>query len=125
MSQLAPLKTVEPVWVTDFWDGPLNGLALYEGRCHWFEVESFDPDHPPEIRKYILYPLTDDEIVAEEALHDLFRKHVGTHTDWDVRGTPDAVVRPQTEHAAFYDSAEAQRDRDYTTRPAIGWFRLS
>ena len=86
MSQLAPLKNVQPVWVTDFWDGPLNGLALYEGRCHWFEVESFDPDHPPEIRKYILYPLTDDEIVAEEALHDLFRKHVGTHTDWDVRG---------------------------------------
>ena len=97
---------------------------MYEGQSHWFEVASFDADDPPPTRRYVLYPLTDEEIAAEESLHDLFRAHVGTHTDWDVRGTPDAVVRPQPEHAAFYQSPEAQRDRNYTTRDAVGWFTL-
>ena len=57
-------------------------------------------------------------------MHELFRKHVGTHTDWDVRGSADAVVHPQSEWAGFYESAEANIDRDYTTRPAIGSFTL-
>lgn len=118
------LQGVTPVWITDYWDGPLQGLATYEERLHWFEVESFDPDDPPTVRTYALYPLSDDEVAAEEALHRLFRKHVGTHTDWHLRGTPDAVVHPESKWASFYDSAEAKRDRVYTTRPAVGRFTL-
>jgi hypothetical protein len=118
------LQGVEPVWITDYWDGPLQGLARYEGRLHWFEVESFNIDDPSAMRTYVLYPLSDQEIAAEEALHDLFRKHVGTHTDWELRGKPEAVVHPRSEWAGFYESAEAKRERDYSTRTAIGRFTL-
>lgn len=118
------LEAVTPVWITDYWDGPFEGLAMYEERLHWFKVESFDHDDPPPVRRYALYALSDDEIAAEEALHNLFRRHVGTHTDWNTRWTPDAAVRPQSEWAHFYESAGAKQERNYTTRPAIGWFTL-
>jgi hypothetical protein len=94
------------------------------GKASLVRGRSFDPDDPPAVRRYALYPLSDDEIVTEEGLHDLFRKHVGTHIDWEVRGTADAAVQPRSEWARFYESAEAKRDREYTKRSPIGWFTL-
>lgn len=118
------LHGVTPVWLTDYWDGPLEGLATYEGRLHWFKVESFDADDPPSVRTYVLYPLSEDEAADEEALHQLFQEHVGTHTDWQLRGTRDARVHQDSNWASFYDSPEAKRHRDYTTRPPTGRFTL-
>ena len=124
MSDLPLLEGVEPVWLTDYWDGVLEGLASYRGRGHWFRAEPFDPDEPPKVRRHRLYALTEEEAEAEHALHDLFRTHVGTHWDYAVGGTAEAVVRPKAEWAKFYESAEAQLERDYTSRPPVGWFTL-
>lgn len=65
VNDFAELEDVRLLWHTDYWDGPLAGLAHYNGRAYWFEVEAFDWDEPPAERRYLLYSLTDGELAEE------------------------------------------------------------
>jgi hypothetical protein len=122
MSESTRLEGVQLLWLADYWDGPIAGLARFAGREHWFEAEPFDWDDPPSERRYWLYALTDDEVEDEREWHGRFQQHVGTHTDYDISGARDiGAVRPRSEWSKFYDEYKRRPPRDYTSRQPVGW----
>lgn len=123
MNGFSELEGVRLLWHADYWDGPLAGLARYNGQDYWFEVEAFDWDDPPAERRYLLYSLTEEELAEEREWHHRFQEHVGTHTDYDARGHRDhAAVKPRSEWSKFYDEYEKRSKPDYTMRAPVGWF---
>jgi len=125
MSNGPRLEDVVLLWVYDYWDGPLAGLAHHAGRDYWFEIEAFDSDDPPIERHYFLFELTDQELADEKEWHHRFQQHVGTHTDYDTTGRRDlSGLRPVSEWPKFYDEFEKRPRPCYTSRAPVGWFTL-
>ena len=117
------MQAIEPpprlLWHCEYWDGPLSGIALHEGRKVWF----WCADDVQEHRLFHVFPLTDEEIAEEDRWHALFCEHVGTHTDYDEEGRRDVTaIRPHSEWNKFYDAAKDRPPRTYHEREAIGYF---
>jgi len=66
------------LWHCDYYDGPLSGMAEYEGEMVWFQCCN---DPVDGLRLFKLYRLSPEQIEAETARHESFRKHVGWHAD--------------------------------------------
>lgn len=108
------------LWYGDFWDGPMNGLCIYNDRKCWFEMIEESPDSPVDApRRFIVVNLSAQELADEEHWHDLFRSQVGTHMDV---GEPCPEVKPKALHREFYEVYSQRRKPDYLDRPALGWF---
>lgn len=68
------------IWHSGFWDGPLSGLAEYNGEKVWFDcVEDVDN----QIRRYAVYRLSTEELREVERNHKRFEKMVGYHCNHD------------------------------------------
>jgi hypothetical protein len=125
-------QDVELRWVSDYWDGPLSGLASWKGRDYWFEITESEPSEegewpPASLRRYWLIPLTDAELMKEWKKHRLFERHVGTHTCYrGNRRLVAAEVKPRAEWEVFYRQydPEDSRGRSYTQREAVRWFEI-
>jgi hypothetical protein len=112
------------LWHSNYYDGPLSGMALYEGKKVWFECDEWEHDNLYHMRTFNLYELSEEEIAEEEYWHELFRKHVGWHSDYGDRyaqcgaeGTSDG------NWDAFYKKAEKERPkRDYSKNKCLGTF---
>jgi len=111
-------------WHVSYWDGPINGVATYDGRDCWFEAEGFDwEDELPHSRRYLLYELTDEELAEERYWHERFRELVGTHTEYDEQGQRlSGEIRPPS--SDFDREYGRRRQPDYTSRTPIGWFAI-
>jgi len=68
------------LWHSDYYDGPLSGMALYNGEHVWFDCndDPFDGD-----RIYALYRLSTETKQELLRQHKLFEHHVGTHSNHD------------------------------------------
>ena len=115
---------VRLLWDHDWWDGPVSGLAEFEGNEYWYEAvwdpERDDWSHP---RRYVLRELTAAELEDEWQWHRLFEKHVSTmHCRHDA--APPSEVRPGGEWRTFYDAYGARRTRSYSERAVVAEFRL-
>lgn len=109
---------VRLLWHSGFWDGPINGLCLFQGRKCWFEM----CEDGASYRRFLVLELTAEELADEERWHALFREHVGTHTDY---GTDEAgVVHLRERWAAFYEPFGKRPRVDYSRNPAVGWFEV-
>ena|SRR5688500_3199456 len=86
----------------NYYDGPLSGVMLADdGNRYWFEVHPECDLH--DGYWYALYELTESEWYWEDQRHALFRKHVGTHCDYDENGRRDfRAVMPMPSWDAFY-----------------------
>ncbi|KAB1908822.1 hypothetical protein F8279_05765 [Micromonospora sp. AMSO1212t] len=100
---LPELVGVEIVELLDWYDGPLDGLALHEGREFWF---SAGPDWAPgEPRRLVLHAITAEQaarVRAEARQFEAFAAAAPADGDaweqaWDARST-------------------------YSEAPASGWF---
>src|SRR5262249_7558477 len=115
---------VRLLWYSGFWDGPINGMCLYKGRRCWFQLcaegEQADGSH----RSYLVLVLTKEQLDEEEFWHDLFRRKVGTHTDYDEDGKEAGQVLPGETWHEFYDEFAKRGAGDYSANPALGWFEL-
>lgn len=111
-----PSDEVTLLWHDRFWDGPWSGLCLYRGSKYYFRC--FDEtEDGPWYRRFALYELTAEQLSAEEAWHELFRRKVGTH--WE----PGGALRPQELHHEFYDAYRTWQQPDYeSVCPILGWF---
>jgi hypothetical protein len=104
------------LWHSNYWDGPLSGVMLWNGEKMWFEMfeekyverlmsdedwkewvdyykEKYneEPDEDDRIeydrpRYFKVYKLPEDIMSAIVHNHELFRTYVGTHTDYDLEG---------------------------------------
>lgn len=129
--QAAEAATEPPVvngrflYHSNYYDGPISGAMLAEtGERYWFDAH---PDADPYNTGYwyLLYELTPDEWELETRRHDLFRRYVGTHCDYDENGRRNlGGVNRSGEHDKFYDDPELGGYRrggqfDYTGRPPV------
>ena len=94
------------MWVTDWWDGPVEGMATYQGRDCWFRaIFDTDGDEWTSPRRCRLYELTPDERQRLRARHRLWEQHAGGgschHPD-----APDPALRPGWE--AFCQHADRE-----------------
>ena len=104
---LAELLDVEIVWVMDFYDGPVDGLARVDGRECWFfavadRQGSAVPSWP---RVLVAHELTIEQARRAWIEHDLFTAFAAGRGD-------------QEEWARAWDSRT-----DFSSTAAIGWFR--
>lgn len=90
------------VFVTSYYDGPLEGLVMVSDRLHYFALspEAADGGGP-----WLVFPLTDAEVARELRCKQLFERHVGT---WWSRDVPPGQRRVDTcEGSQSYEEAVA------------------
>jgi hypothetical protein len=117
--QYEELHNVGMKWTTDWWDGPLEGVAEYEGRlCYFFlDKEEWykDEEGDPVFTKYLLLvEFTKEQLDAELEQHKRFEKYVRK----DEETHPNINGR----HSKFYDWYKEQPDKDFSNNKVIGYF---
>ncbi|TQF12896.1 hypothetical protein FJV41_26625 [Myxococcus llanfairpwllgwyngyllgogerychwyrndrobwllllantysiliogogogochensis] len=113
-------EEVKLLWVSNFWDGPLEGMAEYRGeRCFYVVAEQELIAARDEMRRWVLYRLTPEQLGEEERWHALFVRHVGAHFDFTGTPAPEGA-HPHPER--FYEPYQAEyRPPLLGAGQALGW----
>jgi hypothetical protein len=124
LSGLPELSGVRKVWFSDWYDGPITGVALHDGHEYWFVMVTNDGgerwDFKPRI--YVLHRLTGEQLAQAWEMHRSFAE----------AGLPGCLHSPPCTVAgdAGGETLEALRDRwpeeqedGYMNAPMVGWFR--
>jgi hypothetical protein len=119
-----PRENVRLLWHSGFWDGPLSGMLEYDGEHCWFEMFSENEDDEQTwYRRFVILRLSPDQLADENRWHDLFRKHVGGHTDYDSeQKRSHDTIKSKEQWSQFYDEYKARPEPDYSSNLVIGWF---
>ena len=114
---------VQLLWHSDYWDGPRSGMLLYQQEQCWFQLLAENEESQEWYRRFAILRLSFDQLVEENRWHELFRRCVGTHTDYNHdEERIIGAVRPQECHAEFYDAYGKRLPRDYSLCEVLGWF---
>jgi hypothetical protein len=150
----------------NYWDGPLSGVCLWNGKKQYFnamhedmnsymeewpeweryckenDIDIYEDDDGDEKyyythRVFLVYETPGEIMDIIQENHDLFRKHVGTHTDYNEDGHrgqgarislradhPEDIgnLRPYSEHDKFYKSEKKQAKMDLKNWEILGKF---
>jgi hypothetical protein len=90
----------------------------------WYEmITESEDDTLKWYRRFAVIRLKPEQLMDEKYWHDLFRRHVGTHTDYgdDERRTLGAVL-PKDGWNEFYDRYQKRPKPVYSMNPILGWF---
>ncbi len=143
------------LWHSNYWDGPLSGVILWEGEKCWFDYADEEyveiPLTEEELKEWAEYEgITVDEIEEDDKIdydryryfnvyrvpkevmgvieynHELFRKYVGTHTDYDENGCRHHNLVDSGEHHKFYNNRKSHKkwEKDLDNWEKIGEFEL-
>jgi len=127
---------IELKYHSGYWDGPLSGVCLYQGERLWFNsVHDYhsktEEDKYLDMRIYALHRLTVEEWKQEDYWHDLFKKHVGTHTSYKEGKRTYGKVHSSKTHGLFYEPSKKAREggtrkaKDLNDKNLIGYFDRS
>lgn len=111
------------LWHLAYYDGPLSGVALWDGRYVFFNDDD-EENHP---RRYRVYEMTAAEQEVEIDLHAEFASRVGHHTDYGyIDGKRERAAR-FTAPEGWHDYYETKRPPhfDVTTHEPVAWFSTS
>jgi hypothetical protein len=98
-----PGDAVRLLWMTDYYDGLLTGVAEYAAR------------------RWVLYALTDEQYRSEAHWHTLFRQHVGS-SDMDFTGVPPPALHGTPDPEAYFAAHSAQyRPPHLQLDQVLGW----
>ena len=104
------------MWVTDWWDGPVEGMASYQGRDCWFRaIFDAEADEWTSPRRCRLFELTPDERDRLWSWHRLREQHAGGST----ASTP---ARPALPSSPAAEAFHAAGDHPARTGRLIGEF---
>ena len=111
------LRPVTILWITDWWDGPVEGMATYQDRDCWFRaIFDTSADEWTSPRRCRLYELAPDERQRLWARHRFWEQYAGGgscfHPD-----APDPALKPGSQD--FYQHADREPAR---TGAQIGEF---
>lgn len=115
------LTGVEVLWLDTYHDGPIAGVALYEGKERYFKaVFDEERDEWTNPRHFLLYPMDRSAIQEAWEKHRFFEEKVSTTSCYH-EGRDEPVVRAQELHHEFYEK--------YPPGPVpvgdpVGWFSL-
>jgi hypothetical protein len=123
ISGLPELTDVEKVWFSDWYDGPITGVARHAGHEYWFVMVTAPEsgaswDFKP--RHYALHLLSNEQLAEAWQMHQSFA----------AAGFPGCLHSPPCANVKAQEATEALRDRwpeaheePWMNAPAIGWFR--
>jgi hypothetical protein len=102
-------------WWTDWYDGPIAGVASYGGHRYWFRgagPDDYEPALDSSERRLYLYPMTDEEQSEWAALYAWERVF--------------RVANEEQRQRLFEQEGHADREPEssrtpYTARESIGW----
>lgn len=121
---------LEMLWHSGYYDGPLSGMALYNGKYVWFECdqwgECIDNDDPcPDygMRTYTLHELSEGDLKDQFEAHERFRKYVGHHTDYGVNYSP-YEGKPSNILDKFYNWMKRRPQKDFKKNKVLGTFAI-
>ena len=76
--EVAPILTL--LWHSNYYDGPMSGMATYNGRGVWFDYAD-ETEYADRI--YDVYELSDAELKLKTEQHQMFCDMVGYHCEHD------------------------------------------
>lgn len=79
--KLLPKKAIRLLWHSDYYDGPISGVALYDYKFYYYLIEYEDRLTSPRI--YAGYKLTTEQFKDLLLKHELWRIIGGHHCDYD------------------------------------------
>lgn len=116
---------VQLLWVHDYHDAPLSGLAEVDGTQMWFDTpfdEPADDYRAPRDRECFLYEFTRDELAEAWRTHELFERWVSTQHCYHL-SDDERDVRDRSTWHLFYDDHHSAIP-DIRSRQSVGTFRL-
>jgi hypothetical protein len=117
-----PSADVAVLWVTDYYDGPISGVAEVAGARHLFEMIDRDLlGREEEPREFWLIALDERQLEEETRWHELFCRNVGTHFDYTGRSP---LPPGEVDMEAFCEPYKRRVPPDYQENDVVGWFRL-
>ncbi len=110
------------LWVNDYYDGPISGMANFRGARYLFEmIDRGLIGGEEEHRDYWLIALDEHQLQEEKEWHELFCQNVGTHFDYTGRSS---LPPRQVDMEAFYEPYKKRVPPNYKDNDVVGWFRL-
>lgn len=67
---------IKTLYYSDYWDGPLTGAILWNGKKYWFEVYRFEDDYNKD-RTVVLMDLSEEDWIEEEERQQLWMQCSG------------------------------------------------
>ena len=118
--------SVQFVFISDFYDGPVSGMLRHNGELFWFEAVWPEDGRDRSLgagveRVLLVFRLTEEQWREEECWRQLAREKVGTHGDLEVPGPPES--RPEELQREFVDAYQTRRPLDVRGNEIIGWVR--
>ena len=119
---------LEMLWHRGYYDGPLSGMALYNGQFVWFDCAAWGgwgdsddlcPDYGS--RTYNVYEISDKDLKTQFDIHERFEKYVGKHTNYGVNYAP-YEGKSQRDLDKFYNWKKKQPSKDMTKGKLLGTF---
>lgn len=120
MEPLNRLRNLQALWCDSWWDGPVTGIALHEGREHWFRAIFDDKaDDWASPRRFELVVLTDHELAAEQMMHLAFEQ-VSTHYCFHLEKS-QRFRKADWDKTDFWEKFPP-RPNAYAGHLVVGWF---
>ena len=129
-----PATQVRLLWHSRYYDGPLDGMLLFQGKKFWFRI--FRAQQIEEVRprvdsqglawrdyyvRYLVIELTETQVSEEEHWHSTFSELVGPHTDYDEAGERSHVP-PKQGWQSYFTLSKEKKPLDLSENPVLGWF---
>lgn len=119
-------KDYQKIWISDYWDGPISGMLLFEERYCWFEriqEKEEEEDWTDWYRRFAVLNLSPEQLQKELDVHRDFQQYVGTR--WDCLPMPDVPQLIEGQQQVFYDKHLAYcQSRPFEQNEVIAWFEL-
>jgi hypothetical protein len=123
-------RKVKLLWVVDFYDAPLSGMALYEEKKQWYQMYNREEwlSGGDEVKPiYLLIDLSDEQLREEEYWHDRFVREVWNGWDYDedevaLWHRPEKVKHGTSSAEEFGTVYEARSPQNFSENMVIGWF---
>jgi hypothetical protein len=114
------LSGVTVLWISDWWDGPVAGLASFDGHDRWFRaIFDEEADEYPSPRRYRLFEISEPELVKQWDMHHHWEEVGGG--GWCFHdGAPDSNLLPGWQD--FYRRYPVDQFREVVTGREIGEF---
>lgn len=113
---------LDMLWHSNYWDGPLSGMARYNGEEVWFNCISEEENGD---RIFGLYRLSKEDHAELTYRHELFRDMVGHHCDHDPERYSDYKCTDQKKFDDFYDLKSPNIDATKGEKLAcVHWFQF-
>jgi hypothetical protein len=95
------LEDVEPLWMGDYHDGVLSGVASVAGRICWFRVAAETLEGQPSGSRYLIFEMTPEEADEVQRRHARAETFVGTHLCYHLP-REDRRLQPRERWKEFY-----------------------